>query len=587
MTTFQRSQQILDALIPVPVNLPKIYLLGDTGAGKTTIIRQLLGTTLLRFPSVRRTRTTIAVTEYVVSKESKYRAAVVFKSVEEVELYVKEILEDTILKAYRSYLSGKLKYEELVLNLEESPDQRFRLRFMINETERSSIAANIAQNLLPKIQEWIDQNFPDEKDDLDILVGFALEDGSSVELKHIQERIMSVIQAATQSLCGTQEAEPFPESYTIEEESIGPFLKRLKPFLDAEEGSISPVIERARVRGNISAKWLPDDIELVLIDGEGIGHDIKEVNKSSLPPRHLDFFYVSDTIVLVEDSERPFIAGGKSALLTLARNGYLPKTILAFSKLDKIEGDRREQISEANKSLRNLLNALSEESGVSISKDQLDTRYFAKMDIETTDEDTRAEIIDLLTTIKSNATKEKPKYVTPVYDFELLAPFLDRATTEFRVLWDGYLSNDHSYRKPWQTIKAFNNRMTLGQDEYKDMRPVEDLHSELVAKLEKYITSPTMWEQDVTEILQQVSVNRFKQEFSISLVQLIREILIFQNEEYWRKSAALRGAGSTRERASLIKGLLHGLVPSMTDEHARKFKDAIKECFKKALTKIS
>jgi hypothetical protein len=129
--------------------------------------------------------------------------------------------------------------------------------------------------------------------------------------------------------------------------------------------------------------------------------------------------------------------------------------------------------------------------------------------------------------------------------------------------------------------------MTWGQDEYKDMRPVEDLHSELITKLERYITSPTMWEQDVTAILQQVSVDRFKQEFSISLVQLIREILIFQNEQYWRKSAELRGAGSTKERASLIKDLLHETVPSMTDEHARKFKDAIKECFKKALTKIS
>lgn len=73
----------------------------------------------------------------------------------------------------------------------------------------------------------------------------------------------------------------------------------------------------------------------------------------------------------------------------------------------------------------------------------------------------------------------------------------------------------------------------------------------------------------------------------MSLVQLIREILIFQNKEYWGKSAELRGPGTTRERALLIKDLLHESAPSMTDEHARKFKDAVKECFKKALTKIS
>lgn len=585
MTPFQRSQEILDNLIPLPVNLPKVYLLGDTGAGKTTIIRQLLGTTSLRFPSVRRTRTTIAITEYVLSKEPKFRAAIVFKPAEEVHRYVREILEDTILKAYRSYVSGKLKKEELVTNLEESPDQRFRLRFMVDQAERTSIAGIIIDQLLARISDWINQNFPNEKDDLDTLVEFALDEGLKSDVDQIQSRIASIVQTAVQRLCKITDAS-LPQSFVIEETQIEDFLKKLKPFLDAEEGSISPVVERARVRGNISATWLPDNLEVVLIDGEGIGHDIKEANKSSLSPRHLDFFYLSDAIILVEDSERPFIAGGKSALLTLARNGFLPKAVLAFSKLDKIEGERHEQITEVNQSLRNLLSALSQDEGISISKEQLDIRYLGKMDSETTDDQTKQEINDLLTTIRAKATEVKPKYVKPVYDFELLAPFLDRATTEFRSMWDRYLSNDFAYRKPWQTIKAFNYRMSWGQDEYKDMRPVEDLHTELITKLERYITSPTMWEVEVTTILQQVSVDRFKQEFSISLVQLIREILIFQNEQYWRESADLRGTGSTRERAALIKGLLHLTVPSMTDEHARKFKDAVKECFQKALTKI-
>ncbi len=88
MTPYQRTQEILDKVLPVPVDLPKIYLLGDTGAGKTTIIRQLLGTTELRFPSVRRTRCTIAVTEYVISNDPSFRAVVVFKPVEEIKTEV-------------------------------------------------------------------------------------------------------------------------------------------------------------------------------------------------------------------------------------------------------------------------------------------------------------------------------------------------------------------------------------------------------------------------------------------------------------------------------------------------------------------
>jgi hypothetical protein len=514
-----------------------------------------------------------------------FRAAIVFKPIEEIERYVREILEDTILRAYRLNQSGKLRLEELITNLEESPDQRFRLRFMMGQADRRSVAIIITDQLLPRLRGWISQNFPDEKDDLEILIELALDDGLESYMKEMQSKINASITKAIENVCGSPNAS-FPEFHTIEDTNLDEFIRKLKPFLDAEDGTISPIIERARVRGNISAAWLPANLEIVLIDGEGIGHDIKEANKSSLSPRHLDFFYSSDVILLVEDSERPFIAGGKSALLTLARNGFLTKSVVAFSKIDKIEGERTEQIAEVDKSLRNLLNALTEEEGVSIVREQLDVRHLGNMDTASTDDQTKAEIISLLADVRKRITATKPAYVRPVYDFELLAPFLDHATAEFRAMWDRYLSNDLAYRKPWQTIKAFNYRMLWGQDEYKDMRPVEDLHTELMLKLERFITSPTMWEREVTEMLRGVSVDKFKQEFTIALVQLIRDILVYQNEQYWRVSAELRGSGSTRDRASRIRNLLHQSAPSMTDEHARKFKDAVKECFKRSLQKI-
>ena len=51
-------QARLDALIKMPRNLPIIYLLEDTGAGKTCIVHQLLGTKNQSYPSVRRLRKT-------------------------------------------------------------------------------------------------------------------------------------------------------------------------------------------------------------------------------------------------------------------------------------------------------------------------------------------------------------------------------------------------------------------------------------------------------------------------------------------------------------------------------------------------
>ena len=40
MKTYNEAQEALNQLSPIPVNMPKIYFLGDTGAGKTTIIRK-------------------------------------------------------------------------------------------------------------------------------------------------------------------------------------------------------------------------------------------------------------------------------------------------------------------------------------------------------------------------------------------------------------------------------------------------------------------------------------------------------------------------------------------------------------------
>src|SRR5438128_913485 len=101
----------------------------------------------------------------------------------------------------------------------------------------------------------------------------------------------------------------------------GVFTQRLKPLLNAEEGSLSPLVERARIRGNLRAPWL-QDTEIVVIDGEGIGHDLRESGQPTLSARHLDDFYHADAILLVEESTKPFSGGGKSALAALARNGY-------------------------------------------------------------------------------------------------------------------------------------------------------------------------------------------------------------------------------------------------------------------------
>ncbi len=99
MNNYSKHEKILEKILPVPVNLPKIYFLGDTGAGKTTIIRKILGTDKFNFPTTRQTRTTVAITEYIISCSLPFKATFIFKSEEQITGYIREILQEATYKA--------------------------------------------------------------------------------------------------------------------------------------------------------------------------------------------------------------------------------------------------------------------------------------------------------------------------------------------------------------------------------------------------------------------------------------------------------------------------------------------------------
>ena len=154
MSTFSTTQNQLDKLLAMPANLPIVYLLGDTGAGKTCLVRQLLGTTDLRFPSARKLRTTVAPTEFIITNENELRAAFVFKAEEEVSRSVVEIVEEALKTAALSALNGE-EGADLTDLLGDSPDERFRLRCFLNERARERLGNRIASDFAPRIRAWV------------------------------------------------------------------------------------------------------------------------------------------------------------------------------------------------------------------------------------------------------------------------------------------------------------------------------------------------------------------------------------------------------------------------------------------------
>lgn len=577
MSRFEDIQKKLDELSPIPVNMPKFYLLGDTGAGKTTIVRKILGTDRYKFPSVQQKRTTVAVTEYVLSRDIPFKASYIFKTETQINELIKEILEVAIEKAYSTDCEGELDLEDIIENLEETPDERFRLRYILTTEELEEVAKTISSSLLPRLHSSIDAlkiELESTEEDIGVIVDLALEDIKN-EFSEIQKHIIGLIAKKVSEMCNGHKLFSATDYYQHSEQKLDEFIVQAKKLLSSAKDSISPVIEYARLEGNLLAEWLPNNTELVLIDGEGIGHDTREASR--LSARHLDYFHFSDSIGLVEESKKPFASGGKSAMEGIIRNGYLDKFNLIFSKLDEVEvgddedTDRDEQIRAVKKGFRNVKNAL-EDDGIESSIGNEHIYYLSNMKDKEAHPDSVLEIGRLIEDIKSKFDEDVPQFIEPIYDYEMLSSYLVKSSDNFITKWNSILNSKH-----WQTVKAFNRRMCWEWDEFRDMKPISDFHNEVTKELESFISSPSNWADSATPSMQSKSIDRVKQEFSNSLLAFSRMVILQTYSEEWENAMSLSGAGSTLIRKSKIKHIIQETLPDHKKPEAIKLKDSIKQ----------
>lgn len=577
MNDFSKYYEILDEHSPVPVNMPKIYFLGDTGAGKTTIIRKLLGTDGFNFPTTRQTRTTVAITEYVISKNLPFKATFIFKTEEQIKGYIKEIVQEAAYKAYKEKQNRK---EKVAKYLRQTNDQSFRLYYIVSDHALLEIAEQII-GMFPKIDDKIGQlrlEFPDDTDEIETFIDLALDDLKNID--QIAQKVFTQVQEIVTEFCDGYDLCSNIRYYQFSEEKQK-FITRCKTLLASEKNSISPVIDYARIQGFLLADWINEETEVILIDGQGIGHDTREA--SQLSPRHYDHFYKSDAIILVEESKKPFIASGKSALKSIFERGYGEKLLIIFSKLDEVklydidDPSREDRIDEVNDSLENVISALKGER-VEINLDNDNLFYLSGVNEPQLDEDTLNQILSIMK--KSNELSSfKAIFITPEYDFEMLSAYLRESTKQFIKLYETLLSRQH-----WQTVKAFNRRMTWGVDGFRMFAPIADFEEKINDEVKEFITHPKGWTKEITEKLKIESINQIKREFNQLILTFAREIIINSPNTDWQESLSFYGAGSTFVRRSKIEKILKNSVPSdIATDNATIFKSKIKEIVVKAI----
>jgi hypothetical protein len=124
------------------------------------------------------------------------------------------------------------------------------------------------------------------------------------------------------------------------------------------------------------------------------------------------------------------------------------------------------------------------------------------------------------------------------------------------------------------------------EDEYANLRPVADLIKLLSERLATFISTPRSWQPlDASDADKELAVNLVAQGVYRDLHQLIANRVSRDRLEKWGEAFALRGPGSTFERAQGIRTIYEHAAPIPQEKPERiatEFLDQIRDLFAEA-----
>ncbi len=414
---------VREHLLPLPSgqDYRTVLLLGTTGAGKTTLVRQLIGTDPdeERFPTTATGRTTIADME-IITAEGAFEAAVTFFPTDEIREHLIDCILRAVLAAHR-----KESRADVQRALLQHPDQRFRFNYILGDgsaRQASPPTAQPAWDLLPEdlaagasdpssaMPELGDINMEETAKKIDSITdrvitiaqthGRALaaelapisdEDRRLVE-ELVEEALEEVlrdddeIHAMVDALIDEMHAridlidvgtlarnrQGWPESWTWVATGLDriEFIRHVRRFTsNAKHGFgrlLTPLVSGIRVKGPFRPTWHDGPLpELILFDTEGLGHTPD--SSSSIPTRLTRLIDEADAVVLVDNAEQPMQAAPAAAMRALARTGHAGKLHLCFTHFDAMAGDNlpseRDKALHVLSSCNTVLTAIGKDLG--------------------------------------------------------------------------------------------------------------------------------------------------------------------------------------------------------------------------------
>ncbi len=504
----------------------RVLFLGTTGAGKTTLVRQLLGTDPAneRFPSTSTAKTTIHDTEIVLA-EGGWRAVVTFASSDEVREHLNECISAAVLAA-----ANKADDAKVLRHLLNHVNQRFRFNYVLGNGPAVVPRCSDFDDDDEESEGEVDLPSEEERDVIDVagtteMLGrtvekmhkFARRLGNELraelgvrgddervaeelfeeeldnllrddeEFHQVTDALMEEIEKRFDLLPPgkvrkTRQSWPIAWSgeWPVEEraEFIGSISRFSSNYAPLFGRLLTPLVNGVRVAGPFTPTWNRSELpKLVLLDGEGLGHTPTSSSAvSTTVSRRIE---TADAVLLVDSATQPMQAAPLAAMQEVVMTGNARKLIMAFTHFDEVKGDNlpnaSAKVQHVLASAENVLAAFGEDLGSYAERalrQRLESARFFFADIHQPLSDatvsgrrTISQFRKLLEAVDAVIERPEPAKARPVYDKMSLVLAIRAAADAFHEAWRPRLGLEFKpgfAKEHWTRVKALSRRLAMG-----------------------------------------------------------------------------------------------------------------------------
>lgn len=616
------SLALRESHLPLPTKedgYSRVLFVGTTGAGKTSLLRHLIGSDPAndRFPSTSTAKTTVSDIE-VIPADGSFRAVVTFFT----EFLVQANVEDCLLHACTAAWEKEsdARIAERLLN---HPDQRFRLSYSLgnwreepdaaaseddwsfgeaaapaatatdeeivsSEEVRANQAAlvsyvkrirSISEPILARVRADFGDPATLSADDASAALEIFQEQVEDAEefTELIHDIMADVVRRfeflTAGALHRARASSRWPTFWTFETSDRDEFIKQIRWFSSNFSASfgrlLTPLVDGIRVVGPLFPEFSATQPKLVLLDGQGLGHTAD--SSASVTTHITRRFSEVDVILLVDSAEQPIQAAAQAVLRSAASSGNYTKLAIAFTHFDQVAGPNLPTVASKRAhvmdSVRNYLTNLKDVLSapvVTAMASALDKQTFMLGGLDLASKKLpKGVVMELEQLIAFFAKAIEPPVLPdarPIYDPSGIAFAVQKATEKFQRPWAARLNlayHSGVSAEHWTRLKALTRRIAGEMDvEYDTLRPVADLVARMTEEVSNFLDNPIDWTtKPKTGEEAQEAISAVRRAVFAALHDLILERLVDQYLTAWREAFSRSGKGSAYRRALDMKAI--------------------------------